>query len=67
MAGYEAWLGLKPDFLGLRLGWLGLRSGWLGHPLLLTGLDSRTKNLPILQDFVPYRGRCLKSKIALTI
>ena len=23
--------------------------------------DERTENLPILQDFVPYRGRCPKS------
>ena len=24
-------------------------------------MDVGTENLPILQDFVPYRGRCLKS------
>ena len=24
-------------------------------------MDGRTENLPILQDFVPYRGRCPKS------
>ena len=25
-------------------------------------MNVRTENLPILQDFVPYRGRCPKSK-----
>ena len=24
-------------------------------------MDEQTKNLPILQDFIPYRGRCPKN------
>ena len=27
--------------------------------------DGRTENFPILQDFVPYRGRCPKSRIPI--
>ena len=58
------WLGLRPGWLGLRPGWRGLRPGWLGlRPGWLAqrgGTDERTENLPILQDFVPYRGRCPK-------
>ena len=36
-------------------GWLGLRPGWMAQG----GderTDGRTENLPILQDFIPYRG-----------
>ena len=28
-------------------------------------MDGRTENLPILQDFVPYRGRCPNNRISL--
>ena len=60
------WLGLRPGWLGLRPGWLGLRPGWMaqrgGHTYIRTDeqTDKRMENLPILQDFVPYRGRCPK-------
>ena len=46
----------RPGWLGLRPGWLGLRPGWQAQRGEWT--DERTENLPILQDFVPYRGRC---------
>ena len=60
------WLGLRSGWLGLRPGWLGLRPGWMAQRGGQT--DERTdeqtngqmENLPILQDFVPYRGRCPK-------
>jgi len=53
------WLGPRPDWLDLSPGWLGLSPGWP------RGGDGRTnrsmENLPILQNFVPYRGRCPKT------
>ena len=53
------WLGLRPSWLGLRPGWLGLRPGWMAQGGGTDGrTNGRTENLPILQDFVPYRGRC---------
>ena len=41
-------------------GWLGLRPGWMAQGGEQTDgrTNVRTENLPILQDFVPYRGRC---------
>ena len=54
-----AWLALRPDWLGLRPAWLALgpsRGGWTDGRT-----DRRTENLPILQDFVPYWGRCPKT------
>ena len=51
------WLGFRPGWLGLRPGWLSLRPGWMA----LRGdgrTNKRTENLPIIQDFIPYRGRC---------
>ena len=63
------WLGLRPGWLGLRPGWLGLRPGWMaqrGDVRTNERTNERmykwTENLPILQDFVPYRGRCPKMK-----
>ena len=55
------WLG---GWLGLRPGWLGLRPGWMAQRGERTDgrTDERTENLPILQDFVPYRGRCPASQ-----
>ena len=46
---------MRPDWLGLRPAWQALgpsRGGTDGRT------NERTENLPILQDFVPYRGRC---------
>ena len=52
-------------------------SGWAGPQIWLAGpqtwldgpeggtdgwMNKRTENLPILQDFVPYQGRCPKSE-----
>ena len=51
--------GFRPGWLGLRPGWLGLRPGWMAQGGGTYGrTNERTENLPILQDFVPYRGRC---------
>ena len=53
---------------GFRHGWLGLRPGWMAQRGERTDgwtdgrTDVRRENLPILQDFVPYRGRCPKRK-----
>ena len=60
----HGWLGLRPGWLGLRPGWLGLRPGWMAQRGGRTDVRTyeRTENLPILQDFVPYRGRCPKKK-----
>ena len=67
------WLALRLGWLALRPGWLysalaGWASGLAGWPRGGTNkrtdertdkrTDERTENLPILQDFVPYRGRC---------
>ena len=49
----RGWLGLRPGWLGLKPGWMAQRGG--GRT------NERMENLPILQDFVPYRGRCPKS------
>ena len=50
-AGPQAWLaGPQPGWLGLRPGWMAQRGN--GRT------DECTENLPILQDFVPYWGRC---------
>ena len=45
--------------------WLGLRPGWMAQRGGCTykRTDGRTENLPILQDFVAYRGRCPKNDI----
>ena len=44
--------------------WLDLRPGWMaqrgGHTYVQT--NEQTENLPILQDFVPYRSRCPASE-----
>ena len=48
---------------GFRPGWLGLRPGWMaqrGDVRTNERTNVRTENLPILQDFIPYRGRCPK-------
>ena len=42
---FEAWLA-------------GSEACLAGSWALEGGTDGRTENLPILQDFVPYRGRC---------
>ena len=61
--------GLRPGWLGLRPGWLGLRPGWMAQRGERTYVrtdgrtDVRTENLPILQDFVPYRGHCPKKRV----
>ena len=60
--------GFRPGWLGLRPGWLGLRPGWMAQRGEWTDgqtdeqTDGQTENLPILQDFVPYRGRCPKNR-----
>ena len=57
----SSWLALRPGWMGLRPAWLALgpsRGGTDGRTDGRT--NGRTENLPILQDFVPYRGRCPK-------
>ena len=44
----HGWMGLGP-------GWLCLRPGWMAQRGERT--DRQTENLPILQEFVPYRDR----------
>ena len=54
-----AWLALRPDWLGLRPAWLALGPSRGGKDAQTDGwTDGRTENLPILLDFVPYRGLC---------
>ena len=52
----EAWLAVKA--LGLA-DWASGLVGWTRKGDKQT--DRRTENLPILQDFVPYWGRCPKT------
>ena len=53
LAGPQAWLAGPQAWLAGPQAWLdgpeGGTNGWT---------DGRTENLPILQDFVPYQGRC---------
>ena len=53
--------GLRHGWLSLRPGWLGLKPGWMAQRGGCK--DEWMENLPILQDFVPYRGRCPKTAI----
>ena len=55
--------GLSPSQPSLRLqAWLAGPQAWLDGPegggRTDERMNGRTENLPILQDFVPYRGRC---------
>ena len=45
-------------------GWVSGLAGWMAQRGERTDrwTDIRTENLPILQDFVPYWGRCPKMK-----
>ena len=62
LAPKSAWLALRPGWLGLRPAWQGLRPAWLAiGPPRGEWMDEWTENLPILQDFIPYRGRCPKT------
>ena len=51
---------LRPASLALRPAWLGLRPAWLALGRSRRGMDGQTdgwmENLPILQDFAPYRS-----------
>ena len=39
--------------------WLAVPQAWLAGPQIwLAGSHRLTENLPILQDFAPYQGRC---------
>ena len=65
MALRPGWLALRPAWLALRPDWLVLRPACLALGPSRGGrtngrTDERTENLPILQDFVPYRDRCPK-------
>ena len=47
--------------IGFKPGWLGLSAGWIAQRGERTDKQTTyiwTENLPILQDFVPYWGRC---------
>ena len=74
LAGPEAWLTGPEAWLAGPQAWLAGPQAWLDGPEGGTDgrtdvrtdgrtdgrTDVRTENLPILQDFVPYRGRCPK-------
>merc|ERR1712015_220669 len=59
----EAQPASQPPALGLA-GWASGLAGWPrgGNGRTDGRMDVRTENLPILQDFVPYRGRCPASQ-----
>ena len=70
----SSWLDPRPDWLAITPGWVVLRSGWLAMKpdwlalrlspkawLAWSRAKGRT-DVPILQDFVPYRGRFRKSR-----
>merc|ERR1712055_578070 len=73
LAGSEAWLAGSEACLAGSEAWLAGSEACLAGCWALEGGDvrtdvrtyvrtyGRTENLPILQDFVPYRGRCPKS------
>ena len=63
----EIGLALRPDWLGLRPAWLALGPSRGGHTYGHTDVCTYgwTENLPILQDFVPYRGCCPKKKMGV--
>ena len=53
--------------LAIQPGWLAGPQAWLDGPeggdvRTYGRTNGRTENLPILQDFVPYRGRCPKKE-----
>ena len=65
LAGPEAWLTGPQAWLAGPQAWLdGPEGGTYGRTYGQTDVrtDVRTENLPILQDFVPYWGRCPKSE-----
>ena len=58
-----SWEGPKASWEGPKASWEALRASWEapgGGTDKRTDerTDGRTEFLPILQDFVPYRGRC---------
>ena len=69
-------MSLGASWEGLGASWEGLKASWgapklAGSPSEPAGrpqggtdgrTDERTEFLPILQDFVPYRGRCPKTR-----
>ena len=56
-----SWEGPKASWEGPKASWEALRASWEA-PGGDGRTDERTEFLPILQDFVPYRGRCPKRK-----
>ena len=69
-----SWVSLGASWEGLRASWEGPKASWEGPKASWEALrasweapggdgrtNGRTEFLPILQDFVPYRGRCPKS------
>ena len=70
LAGPQAWLAEPQAWLAGPQAWLAGPQAWLAGPQAwLDGpeggdgqtnvrMDGQTENLPILQDFVPYWGRC---------
>ena len=72
-----SWVSLRASWEGLRASWEGPKASWEGPKASWEALrasweapgggtdertDERTEFLPILQDFVPYRGRCPKTR-----
>ena len=72
-----SWEGLRASWEGLRASWEGPKASWeaLRASWEAPGGDGRTDGrtnertefLPILQDFVPYRGRCPKSRNRVSV
>jgi len=58
----DGWLGLRPGWLSLRPGWIAQRGVVCTYGRTKERMNKQTENLPILQDFVPYWGRCPKGK-----
>ena len=52
------WLGLRPGWMAQRGGRTDERTYGQTNEQTNEQTSGRTENLPILQDFVPYRGRC---------
>ena len=63
LAGPHTWLSGPQTWLAGPQAWLAGPQAWLAGPEGGTNgwTNERTENLPILQDFVPYWGRCLAS------
>ena len=59
LAGPKTWLAGPQIWLAGPQAWLAVPQAWLAGPQIwLAGPHRLTENLPILQEFAPYQGRC---------